>query len=86
MIKNKEILEDLIKLRKDVNEFFEKEKNNFDKGLEKIIRDLRDYLRSKEIVSVLCDFIYFMDIVGVKWKEVIIKVRIKLYDSIIEEI
>lgn len=86
MIKNKEILEDLIKLRKDVNEFFEKEKNNFNKGLEKIIRDLRDYLRSKEIVSVLCDVIYFMDIVGVKWKEAIIKVRIKLYDSIIEEI
>lgn len=86
MIKNKETLEDLTKLRKDVNEFFEKEKNNFDKGLEKIIRDLRDHLRSKETVSALCDFTHSMDTAGVKWKEATIKVRIKLYDSITEEI
>ncbi|XP_061175519.1 uncharacterized protein LOC133184451 [Saccostrea echinata] len=86
MIKNKETVEDLTKLKKDVYEFFEVEKKNFDKGLEDLIKELRNHLQNEKKVEELCNFTQTMNISNVQWKEATIKVRIKLYDSITEEI
>jgi hypothetical protein len=86
IIKNKETVEDLTKLKRDVNEFFEEERKNFNEGLEEIITQLRNHLRSKETVQKLCDFAQTMNTTDIQWKEATIKLRIKLYDKITEEI
>ncbi|XP_048761133.2 uncharacterized protein LOC125670176 isoform X2 [Ostrea edulis] len=86
MIKNKETVEDLMKLKKDVNEFFEVERRNFNEGLEEIITQLRNHLRSKEMTQKLCDFTQTMNTTDIQWKEATIKLRIQLYDKITEEI
>lgn len=86
MIKNQNTVEDLMKLKKDVNDFFEVEKKHFNEGLEKIIKGLRNHLQSKETISSLCDFTQSMNTTNLKWREATIKIRIKLYESITEEI